>query len=62
MCILLQFPSPDDPRPEPPAGLMTVPRRGELSALNVVSVRVPGEPSKSTSAPSFPPVALRGTA
>jgi hypothetical protein len=41
MCILLQFPSPDDPRPEPPAPSMCLPRPVEPAVTDAVSVFVP---------------------
>jgi hypothetical protein len=59
MCILLQFPSPDDPRPEPPAPSMCLPQSVVPVVTNAVSVLVPAVPSESVSAPFFPPVALR---
>jgi hypothetical protein len=51
MCKLLQFPSPDDPRPEPPASALRVPRSGELSVLSAVSVHALSAPPKSAGAP-----------
>jgi hypothetical protein len=59
MCILLQFPSPDDPRPEPPAPSMCLPQPVEPVVTNAVSIIVPAVSSESVSAPFFPPVALR---
>jgi hypothetical protein len=51
MCKLLQFPSPDDPRPEPPASVLSVPQPVELSAPSAVSVHALTEPPKSASVP-----------
>jgi hypothetical protein len=51
MCKLLQFPSPDDPRPEPPASALSVPQPGELSVISAVSAQVLSAPSKSVSGP-----------
>ena len=51
MCKLLQFPAPDDPRPEPPASALSVPRPGELSVLGAVSVHALSAPPKSAGAP-----------
>ncbi len=51
MCKLLQFPSPDDPRPEPPASALSVPRPGEHSVTRAVSVHALSAPPKSASAP-----------
>ena len=59
MCILLHFPSPDDPRPEPPAPSMCMPRPVEPVVTNAVSVHVLPVPSERESAPLFPPLALR---
>jgi hypothetical protein len=42
MCKLLQFPSPDDPRPKPPASALSVPQPGELSVPSAVSVHALG--------------------
>jgi hypothetical protein len=58
MCILLQFPSPDDPRPEPPASALSVPQPAELSVPSAVSVHVLSAPPKSASVPCFPPAAI----
>ena len=49
MCKLLQFPSPDDPRPEPPASALSVPQPSEHSVPSAVSVL--SVPPKSASAP-----------
>ncbi len=57
MCKLLQFPSPDDPRPEPPA---SAPRPGERSLTDAVSGRVLA-PLRD-SAPCNPTVAMDGVA
>ncbi len=57
MCILLHFPSPDDPRPEPPAPSMCMPQPGEPVVTKAVSIHVLGGPSESV--PFFPTVALR---
>jgi len=51
MCKLLQFPSPDDPRPEPPAPALCIPRPGELSTPSAVSVDALTAPPKSAGAP-----------
>ena len=51
MCILLHFPSPDDPRPEPPASALSVPQPDELSVPSAVSVHALTAPPKSASAP-----------
>ena len=51
MCKLLQFPSPDDPRPEPPASALSVPQPGELAVISAVSVHALSAPQKSVSAP-----------
>ena len=51
MCKLLQFPSPDDPRPEPPASALSVPQPGELSVPSAVFVHTLSTPPKSASAP-----------
>jgi hypothetical protein len=51
MCKLLQFPSPDDPRPEPPASALRVPQPGELSVASAVSVHALSAPPKSASVP-----------
>jgi hypothetical protein len=59
MGILLQFPSPDDPRPEPPSPSMCMPRPAEPALTNAVSVRVPPAPSKHEIAPLSQPLALR---
>jgi hypothetical protein len=57
MCILLHFPSPDDPRPEPPAPSMCMPLPVEPAVTNAVSVHVLPVPSESV--PFFPTLALR---
>jgi hypothetical protein len=59
MCILLHFPSPDNPRPEPPAPSICMRRPVEPAMTNAVSVHVLPVPSESASAPFFPPLALR---
>jgi hypothetical protein len=59
MCILLQFPSPDDPRPEPPASFMCLPQSVEPAVTNVVSVHVFPSPSERASSPLPLPLALR---
>jgi hypothetical protein len=41
MCKLLQFPSPDDPLPEPPAPAMHMPRPAQPAATNAVTTFVP---------------------
>ncbi len=51
MCKLLQFPSPDDPLPEPPASALSVPHPGELSVYSAVSVHALSAPPKIASAP-----------
>jgi hypothetical protein len=53
MCKLLQFPSPDDPRPEPSASALSVPQQGEISVPRAVSVHALSAPPKSASAPCF---------
>jgi hypothetical protein len=60
MCILLQFPSPDDPRPEPPSPSMCMPQAVEPAVTNAVSVHV--LPVSSDSAPLLPPLATRAIA
>jgi hypothetical protein len=57
MCILLLFPSPDDPRPEPPAPSMCMPQPEEPVVTKAVSVHVLPVPSESV--PFFPTLALR---
>jgi hypothetical protein len=59
MGILLQFPSPDDPNPEPPAPSMCMSRPAEPALTNAVSVLVPPAPSKHESAPHSQSLALR---
>jgi hypothetical protein len=51
MCKLLQFPSPDDPRPEPPASALSVPLSGELCVSSAVSIHALSASPKSASAP-----------
>jgi hypothetical protein len=51
MCKLLQFPAPDDPRPEPPASALSVPQSGELSMPSAVSVHALSAPPKRAGAP-----------
>ena len=60
MCILLQFPSPDDPSPEPPAPSMCMPTPMEPAVTNAVSGQV--LPVPSDSAPLLPPLAMRAIA
>ncbi len=57
MCILLHFPSPDDPRPEPPAPSMCMPQPGEPVVTKAESVHVLPLPLESV--PFFPTLALR---
>jgi hypothetical protein len=57
MCILLHFPSPDDPRPEPPAPSMCMPQLGEPVVTRAESVHVLPLPLESV--PFFPILALR---
>ena len=59
MCILLHFPSPDDPRPEPPAPSICMPQPVEPVVTNAVSVRVLPTPSERPSAPLSLPLPLR---
>jgi hypothetical protein len=54
MCKLLQFPSPDDPRPEPPASALSVPQPAELSVTSAASVHALPAPPKSASEPCTP--------
>jgi hypothetical protein len=39
MCILLQFPSPDDPRPEPPVPSVRLSQPAEPAVSDAISVR-----------------------
>jgi hypothetical protein len=59
MCILLYFPSPDDPRPEPPATSICMPRPVEPAVTDAVSVHVLPAPTEHPSSPLSPPSALR---
>jgi hypothetical protein len=59
MCILLHFPSPDDPRPEPPAPSICMPRPAEPVMTNAVSVHVLPDPQERPSAPLSLPLPLR---
>jgi hypothetical protein len=59
MCILLHFPSPDDPRPEPPAPSICMPQPVEPVVTNAVSVHVLPSPAERESSPHSLPVALR---
>ena len=54
MCILLNFPSSDDPRPIPPAPSLCMPRPVEPVVTNVVSVDFLPGTSERQSAPLFP--------
>jgi hypothetical protein len=60
MGILLHFPSPDDPRPEPPATSICMPQPVESVVTNAISVHVLSVPSDS--APLLPPLATRAIA
>ena len=62
MCILLHFPSPDDPRPEPPAPSICMPRPTEPAVTNAVSVHVLPTLPERPSAPVSLPLALRNIA
>jgi hypothetical protein len=57
MCILLHFPSPDNPPPEPPAPSICMSQPVEPVVTNAVSVNVLPVPSESV--PFFPTLALR---
>jgi hypothetical protein len=46
MCILLQFPSPDDPRPEPPLPSVRLPQPAEPAVSDAISVRALPLPSE----------------
>ena len=59
MCILLNFPSPDDPRPEPPAPSICMLRPVEPASTDAVSVHALPPSSERPSAPLFPLSALR---
>ena len=62
MCILLNFPRPDDPRPEPPAPAMCMPRPVGPAMTNAVSVNVLPGPPEGASSPFFQTSALRPVA
>jgi hypothetical protein len=53
MCILLQFPSPDDPRPEPPAPSVRLSQPAEPAVSDAISVRALPPPSEGV--PFLPP-------
>ena len=53
MCILLQFPSPDDPRPEPPAPSVRMSQPAEPAVSDAISVRALPLPSEGV--PFLPP-------
>jgi len=59
MCILLHFPSPDDPRPEPPAPSMCIPQSVEPVVTDAVSVHVLPSQAERESSPHSRPLALR---
>jgi hypothetical protein len=59
MCILLHFPSPDDPRPEPPAPSICMPQPVEPVVTHAVSVHVLQSPAERESPPISLPLALR---
>jgi hypothetical protein len=60
MCILLNFPSSGDPRPEPPAPSICMPQPVGPVVTNAVSVHVLPVPSDSE--PLLPPLATRAIA
>jgi hypothetical protein len=57
MCMLLHFPSPDNPRPEPPAPSICMPQPVEPVVTDAVSVHVLPVPSESVL--FLPTLALR---
>ena len=58
MCILLNFPSRNDPRPEPPAPSICMPRPVEPASTNAVSVHVLPLSSEPPSALSLPALSV----
>jgi hypothetical protein len=64
MCILLHFPSPDNPRPEPPAPSisMRLPRPVEPVVTDAVSVFVPRASAEHACSAFCIPLELRVTA
>ena len=62
MCILLYFPAPDDPRPEPPAPARTMPRPVEPVVTDARAVRILPATADCPNAPCSLPIALRDIA
>jgi len=62
MCILLQFPSPNDPRPEPPVPSMRMLRPIEAALTNAASVHALPSPAERARLAFSVPQVLRVTA